>query len=347
MKIPKAKKLPSGSWFCRVRVGGRDIAITRPTEKEAVAAALAMKAGIVEEQRNPLSITLANAFSRYIEVKSGVLSPSTIAGYDQIRRNALPGIMPLRLSALTNEKIQREITVMAKAGKSPKYIANVNGLLSAVLKMYYPDFVLRVTLPPKQKAPQRAITDSEIDAILSAVHGTDMELPVLMALWLGMRVSEIRGARVGDIVGDKLHICRAVVEDIHRRPTEKPPKTFSGDRWVNLPPEIKSLIPPSKRPEEHIVTLSGQAIYKRFSRLCENLNIPHCRFHDLRHANAAVMIRLGIESKYAQARNGWASDYMYKQVYGYAMPDKTDKNAAAIDAYFGNKMATAIQKSSN
>ena len=45
MKIPKAKQLPSGSWFCRVRGNGQDIGITRPTEKEAVAEARAVKAG--------------------------------------------------------------------------------------------------------------------------------------------------------------------------------------------------------------------------------------------------------------------------------------------------------------
>ena len=37
MKSPKARQLPSGAWFCRVRIDGKDIGITRPTEKEAIA----------------------------------------------------------------------------------------------------------------------------------------------------------------------------------------------------------------------------------------------------------------------------------------------------------------------
>ena len=68
--------------------------------------------------------------------------------------------------------------------------------------------------------------------------------------------------------------------------------------------------------------------------------IPRCRFHDLRHANAAIMVRLGIESKYAQERNGWSSDRMYKQVYAYTMDDKMADADKAINSYFGNKMTT-------
>ena len=46
MKTPKAKKLPSGSWYVSVRIDGKDISITRSTEKEAVAESMAIKAGI-------------------------------------------------------------------------------------------------------------------------------------------------------------------------------------------------------------------------------------------------------------------------------------------------------------
>lgn len=340
MKIPVARQLPSGSWFCRVRVDGKDVSITRDTEREAVAEAMAIKAGIKKEKRHPQSITLEMAYKRYIEMKDGVLSPSTITGYRRLSKNTFKNLMPMRLDQLTNEKIQRSISAMAKYGKSQKYIANASGLLSSVLKAFYSDFNYCVTLPPKEKKAQRALSDGEIQAIFDAVKETSVELPVLMALWMGMRLSEIRGAKYEDISGDKLHICRAIVET-DTEAVEKPPKTFSGDRWVSIPPYIKLLI---GQGSGYIVPLTGAQIYKRFSTICDKAGIEHCRFHDLRHANAAVMIRLGIDSKYAQERNGWKSDYMYRQVYGYTMDDQMDANAAAIDDYFANKMATSSQK---
>jgi integrase len=152
-----------------------------------------------------------------------------------------------------------------------------------------------------------------------------------------MRLSEIRGLKRKDIHKGQIHICRAVVDDTDGSPVEKGTKTYSGDRWIALPDYIKELIPEGD-PDEYIVHLSGQAIYKRFSRLLDKAGVEHCRFHDLRRANAAAMIRLGVDSKYAQQRNGWSTDYMYKQVYAYTMPDRMTEINSAIDGYFGHKI---------
>ena len=339
MKIPKAQKMSSGNWFIRMRLGGQEITVTRPTEKEAIAEAMAIKAGIIKQKREPDRITLETAYKRYIETKDGVLSPSTIAGYKRLSNNTFQSLMSRQLSSLTNEAIQREISAMKKAGKSPKYIANASGLLSSVLKMFAPEFRYVVVLPQKEKPELRTPDDKEIDAIIAAVRGTDVELPVLMAIWMGMRLSEIRGAQYGDIQNGKLYIRRAIVDDEDGLPVVKTTKTTAGKRKVTIPDYIASLIPQSSNPDEHIVKASGQAIYKRFTRILENAGIPHMRFHDLRHVNAAVMVRLGVESKYAQERNGWSSDRMYKQVYAYTMQDQMDAVDASIDTYFANKIA--------
>lgn len=341
MKIPKARQLPSGNWFVQLRLGGKSHSITAPTEKAAVAKAMAIKTGILKEQQDPLSITLGSAYSRYIDVKRDVLSPSTVAGYERLSQNTFQGIMPLRLDRLTNDQIQREISAMARAGKSPKYIRNAEGLLSSVLKMYHPGFSMNVYMPPKQKPEPRKVTEDEIRQIIAAAAGTPIELPILMAVWLGMRMSEIRGARFEDIKDHRLHVCRAIVDDVNGNATAKPPKTFSGDRWLPLPAYIENLMLAQDHATGYIVNLSGQAIYKRFSRLLEQSGIEHCRFHDLRHANAAAMILLGIESRYAQERGGWNSDWIYKQVYGYTMPTAMDTAAASIDAYFARMLPKA------
>lgn len=334
MKIPEPKKMTSGNWYIRLRLGGKDTSVVAPTKKAAIAQAAAIKAGFIEAKNNPLSITLADAYTRYIEVKEGVLSPSTVAGYRRLSHNTFQGIMGQKLQVLSNEQIQKEISRMAKEGKSPKYIRNAEGLLSSVLKMYHPDFRMNVSMPQKEKVEARNIDISELKAIMQAAIGTPLELPVLMASWLGMRLSEIRGVKFSDIRDHRIHICRAIVDDIDGKAVTKPPKTFSGDRWIPIPERIEKLIWQQPRDSEYIVTMTGQAIYKRFTRMLADHGIAHCRFHDLRHANAAAMIILGIDSKYAQERNGWNSDWMYKQVYGYTVPSEMDATANAMDKYF-------------
>jgi len=339
IKIPTPKQLPSGSWNIVLRAEGQSI--TEPTRERCVARAKAVRAGFLAAKKKAAGQTLEQAYDAYLTARKGVISPSTYGGYEKLKRNTFAELMQCDIASVTSERVQTEISSMATKGKSRKYIANAVGLLGSVLKAYAPETTLDIRLPQKKKSEPRRIEDEEIGQIMEAVHGTEIELPVLMGLWLGMRMSEIRGARFEDIKDGQLHICRAVVTDVDGRAVEKPPKTFSGDRWVSLPPEISKLIYAQGREEGYIVLLSGQAIYKRFSRLLEKKGIEHCRFHDLRHANAAVMVRLGVDSRYAQERNGWASDRMYKQVYGYTMDDKMQTVTQDINMYFANKITNA------
>lgn len=54
VKVPTARKLPSGNWFVQLRLDGKSISITKPTEKEAIAEAMAIKSGIITKTASPL-----------------------------------------------------------------------------------------------------------------------------------------------------------------------------------------------------------------------------------------------------------------------------------------------------
>ena len=337
MKVPEPRKLPSGSWFVRVMVNGKNINITKPTKKECIAEAMAIKSGVKKQAIAPDEITLREAYKRHIAKNEAIWSPSTTAGYTRLSNNTFQNLMEYQLKHIDSDMIQREINYMKRQKKSPKYISNAVGFLKSILKVYAPGMDLDLNLPQKRKPDLRMLDDDEIKKVLQTAQGDPVELPVLMALWMGMRLSEIRGAKFKDIKNGRLHICRAIVDDKDGSPQEKGTKTYSGDRWIDLPEYIANLIPDGD-PNDYIVNLSGQAIYKRFSRLLDKAGVEHCRFHDLRRANAAAMIRLGIDSKYAQQRNGWSTDYMYKQVYAYTMPDRMAEVNDAVNNYFCNKI---------
>lgn len=343
MKVPEPRKLPSGSWFVRVMIKGKSINITKPTKKECISEAIALKAGVKKPSIAPDEITLKEAYKRHIEKNEAVWSPSTTAGYVRLSKNTFQELMEYQLKHIDGDMIQREINYMKRQKYSPKYISNAVGFLKSILKIYAADIDLDLTLPQKRKPDLRMLNDDEIKKVLQTAQGDPVEIPVLMALWMGMRMSEIRGLKYKDIRNGRIHICRAIVDDKNGVPQEKGTKTYSGDRWVDLPDYIAGLIPPGD-PDEYVVKLSGQAIYKRFSRLLEKAEVEHCRFHDLRRANAAAMIRLGIDSKYAQQRNGWSTDYMYKQVYAYTMPDRMDEVNDAVNNYFCNKICNGNKK---
>lgn len=331
MKIPKAVKLPSGSWYVNVMVKGKRLSITAPTKREAENEAAAIKSGAKAMSHAPLSVT--QALDRYIDSKSAVLSPATVAGYRRIQKNLFGPIANYVLSGLTQEQVQRWVNQLVKQGKKPKTVSNAHGLLSAVIGAYRPEMVLRTTLPQKVKPEISIPTEAELSAIFEMAKGTKYELPIMLAVWMGLRASEIRGLRWEDINGEYITVKRAIVEG-ESGPVEKGTKTFSGTRTLHLPPYLADLIQQQDHAQDHIVTLSGHAMYNGFGRICEKAGVPHFRFHDLRHMNASVMLAAGIPNKYAQERIGHATDNMLKTVYQHTIQEEQKKYSDEIDQRF-------------
>ena len=208
---PRPVELPSGKWRCQVMVDGKRFDVIEDDPATAHAKALAVKAGLLEQEKSPKDLTVGEAIDRYIESKDAVLSPSTIYGYKRVRTYALQDIMDIRLSDLTQETIQRAVNRMAR-DKSPKSVRNAHGLLSAVLSVYRPNMVLRTTLPQRQVIEASVPDDNQITMIVQGCIGTKAELPILLAIWLGLRASEIRGLTWDCVKDGKIHICKAIVD---------------------------------------------------------------------------------------------------------------------------------------
>lgn len=341
LRAPKPRELPSGAWRCEVMVDGRRISVVEDDPEVAHAKALAIKTGMIQEKKNPSALTVGEVIDRYIESKDAVLSPATIRGYKKMRKNDLQDLMSVTLPALTQERVQRAVNQMAR-NHSPKSVRNAHGLLSAVLAEYWPDMVLRTTLPQKRRY-EAAIPDvAEIKTIIETFEGSVMEVPILLAIWLGLRESEIRGLTWDCIDGDILHVKGAIV-DGEDGPAEKSTKTYSGDRYIRMPQRLINALERQPHTGEHIVNLSGQAMYKRLRYRLKKLGLPHYRFHDLRHAAASVAMSVGVPNTYNQKRMGHKTDNMLKTVYLHTMKSKEDEYADRIDATFEQILRTNLR----
>lgn len=337
MKLPEPKQKDNGKWIIQVQVEGKRRSKEFETKEEALYWASGIKTGQKEAARNPSSLTVEKAIEKYIETKSAILSPSTVRGYKGIKESRINPIRTTRLSDLTQEKVQRWVNSLSKS-HSPKTVANAHGLLSAVLREYHPDMVLHTTLPQKVRPDIQIPTEDELKKIIEAARGTRYELPITLAIWLGLRQSEIVGLTWSCIKGDMLHVRQAVVmgED---GPTQKGTKSYSGKREIRLPPYIQNLLAEQPRDNAFIVNLSGKAIYSGFSRICEKAGVPHFRFHDLRHANASVMLAVGVPDKYSMKRMGHATNNMLKTTYQHTIKEKELAFDQTIDTEF-EKMFT-------
>lgn len=339
MKIPKAKQLPSGNWTLVVMINKQRISITAPTKREAEREAAALKSGAKAAARSPL--TVGEAIDNYIAAKDAVLSPTTIRGYRQVRKNAFPELMETPAEAVTLQVLQRAVNNMARTA-SPKSVRNAVGLFTASMGVLFPDKVWRITLPQKEKVQLHIPSMEEIRTLHEDCKGTDFELPFLLAVELGLRTSEIRGLTWDCIEGETLVVKQALV-DGDDGAVLKQPKSYSGYRRLALPPYIADLIAAQPRTDEYIVHYSRNALYNHLRRACERCGIEPFRFHDLRHVNASVMLALGVPDKYAMERMGHATNNMLKNVYQHTMSAEAAAVASLVEDYFAKQLQTEIQ----
>lgn len=97
-------------------------------------------------------------------------------------------------------------------------------------------------------------------------------------------------------------------------------------------------IVPFSEPEGRVFREHPDTIRRHVHAVCKLAGISDTTVHGLRHANAAVMIALGVVDKYAMARNGWTSDYTFKQIYGYVFPEGANETDSLVNSYFEDKI---------
>ena len=192
--MAKAKKLPSGSWRVQLYIG-RDSAgkrkyksFTAATKKEAEyqASKYALKRG----SANEFTITVDEAMHRYIALKTGVLSPSTIRSYHAIK-NMFPKLESVNINNLTTAQVQLAVSELSVT-YSPKTVRNAHGFLMSAVRMFAPDINFKVTLPTKKPAAIQIPTKEQLQTLLdAAADDSPLYTAILLAAGVGLRRSEI------------------------------------------------------------------------------------------------------------------------------------------------------------
>jgi integrase len=334
IKIPKARELKSGSWNIQLRE--ENVSITEPTEALCEAKAKAIRAGLMATKKKAENITLSAAIDKYISEHKNRLKDRSIEQYEYIRDHRFEVLMSQNLSDITSEKLglalDAELAKPSRKGGtiSPKTANDALNLVLTVIRAYYSDAQIKVTQAEVQRSFPVILTPEEI---YPAIKGTDVELPCLLAMWLSLSMSEIRGlTKSKSIRSNKLYIVETVV-DVKGKPVRRTGgKEENRPRVFDIPPYIKSLI--DAVDGDIIEPRSGHAVYMRFQKVLENAGLPKMKFHALRHVNASVMADKGIPTNVAQERGGWKTDDTMKKVYTHTFDPSRKAADQIIDSYF-------------
>ena len=316
----KPRQLPSGRWNVRVMIGGQSYSFTHADKKTV----MRMASEFADEYRRKMdNPTLLERMREYVAENTERLSPSTVRSYEGMIRmiaERTPRIANKRLSAITEQDVSDIVRplrtlktkrnyvnfIHACTGKSP---GKLTGLSSK-----------RVHVP----------TELEVKGLLQIFRNTELEIPVMLAAYGGLRRGEICALRMSDIDGDFVHVRRAVVRDQSGEWVTKEPKTVSSIRDVLLPHFVIERI----KERGYVTHLLPSQVSNRFWKRQRNLGIPPYCFHSLRHFHASYLHYLNIPDAYIQKRGGWANASTLQNIYRHALADKvTPTDIYAVSAF--------------
>ena len=332
----KAKELPSGSYRVQFRLNGERISVTADTEEEAIYQASAIKTrrerSVKAEKKEN---TVGKCVKEYIESKENILSPSSIRGYYIILRNAMKFIENVKIKELTEKHLQQWVNLNTE-NYAPKSIKSQFGLVTAALRQEKINLDYSSILLPRIEDKDPVIpNEQQMGEILRIVEGTSVELPVTIAVTLGLRQSEIAGLKWSDYDGALLDIHGAKVPNKENKYIYKDSvKSKASKRKIEVEGVLKERLDRAERTSEFISPMLPSSVLKKFNHLCDRNGLPRFTMHAERHANASEMLVMGVPDKYAMKRLGQSSPNMIKNVYQHLFEDKEKEYSKSLSKKF-------------
>ena len=241
---------------------------------------------------------------RYMERR---LKPSTIRGYRiNLEKHFLPAIEGIwtELEDIDVEMLDVLTDVLAQKGLSSRTIvyvhATVRKMMNYARKRGYIDLnpYDQFDMPRVYRYHYRVLPEDEIERMLLSASGTDLEVPITLALCYGLRRGEILGIIPVfdvDLKRSVLHVQRTrTVEQKKMVLTDC--KTQNSNRHVLISPtHMMRLLKLSG--DSFLCELTPMQLEYRFKRFLMKYNFPKMRFHDLRHTYATFMLSKGVNPK--------------------------------------------------
>lgn len=290
----------------------------------------------------------------WLEQKQNEVDRITYQGYESYYRNhigpyfkqhsvTLTDLSPQDIQQYYNRKAQKpgEKVKGKLSGKSLRdhHIVIRGALEDAVKKSIIPyNPADRVTLPKKQKHLGSFYTQEQAIALLEAVKGTVIEDIVTLTVIYGLRRSEAVGLKweAVNFKNDTFTIQSTVVRfsEVVEKDTTK---NQASHRTYPMIPEVKQMFLSIRERQQSMKELIGSCyidngyvftwedgrilnpdyVTRKFSQVLKAHNLPHIRYHDLRHTTASLLIAKGYDLKRVSEWLGHSDIGTTANIYGH------------------------------
>jgi integrase len=193
-----------------------------------------------------------------------------------------------------------------------------------------------ITLRPDEQA-----------AILAAAHGSDLYVPILLALATGLRRGELLGLAWANVDLDTglVHVLQVIEETKEGARVKPQPKTTHGRRSVTLPQTATDALRQHKAVQaEECLRLglgkpdllfprwaSSPAVFgTAFTRMASRIGIK-AGVHMLRHTHITDLLAAGAHPKVVSERAGHSSVAFTLERYAHVLPGMQEAAARQVD----------------
>ena len=203
----------------------------------------------------------------------------------------------------------------------------------------------RVERPKKERYVASFYDADEVNALFQAARGTNLEIPILLGAFYGLRRSEVIGLKWDaiDFERNTITVQHTVtscnVDGKNMLVAADRTKTKSSMRTLPLVPFMKERLLQQKKVQAENRKLCGRSYVKdylgyvcvneigailkpnyistSFPKLLEANGLRHIRFHDLRHSCASLMLANGVAMKQIQEWLGHSDFSTTANIYAH------------------------------
>jgi integrase len=316
----------------------------------------------------PGKTTLAEYLERWLKEYSWPnLAPRTTEGYESIiHRHIIPALGKIPLIQLKPEHLQRYYSEKLSGGRydgkgdlSRTTVSHHHTCLHRALKMALKWGLINrnpadaVTPPRPQRSEMHTMNEDDLHSFLEAAKRTPYYVLFYLALFTGMRRSELLALRWTDV---DLLLCQIyVTRSLHHLRTGeiifRAPKTTKGRRMVSLSPSTAQLLHEYKENQEEqraslgiplddddpvFSDLEGKpflpdTVSHAWVKLVKRIGLEGIRLHDARHTHASLMLKQGVHPKVVQERLGHATISTTLDLYSHVAPGLQQAAAEGFD----------------
>lgn len=327
-KYPKYRILADGSLLGQLMVNGTRETIKAENERQYKAKIDALRTGVSEMKHHPEKRPLKQIIREYIDKNDGILSPSTICGYEIIYRNRFKDYMNLQAGKIDyQEMLNKESKDVA-----PKTLENSWGLVTTAFrdaKIPVPD----VNLAAVPESDEDFLDYEQIQVFLKAIEGDRCETAALLMLH-SLRMSELLKLDAkDDMTDDTIFVRGAVVPDKHFKLVEKKTnKNRTSTRTIPIMiPRLQQLIPESGK----VVTVPRSTLNRRIVQICTAADLPPCSPHDLRRSFASLGYHLKWSERSIMLLGGWSNPDTVHRIYVKLAQKDVNADVKAMRDYYG------------